>query len=240
MLEKDYKLTSPEFAQWAQAAEAIGKSGRWDAANRLILKLNATSSPWLQVFGSLAAAVFSEYLSLKRAYEDPGLDSAVVAWRARNLLELSIWSLYCAKSKENTLRLFADSGRDVLNLFDAFARWSAIVNKTDVELEPVQREREALAERAALQGVESLEGAYKQVSDAAKELGMGAHFNVANKMLSKFAHPTAMQIMAAAAGDRKTTTVQKQVFFSHGCLFFRGAFDAIEGQLFQAARSSPG
>ena len=57
---------------------------------------------------------------------------------------------------------------------------------------------------------------------------MGEHFALSNKLLSKFAHPTAMQILAPP--DDAKTTIQKDLFFSHGCLFFVGAFTALEGQ----------
>ncbi len=234
-------LESPEFSQWVREAESVAKSGRWEAANNLIVKLCANPGPagrsWVQMVASLCASTFSEYLSLKRAFDDPKSDSSLLAWRARNLLELSVWSIYCSRSRENTLRLFADGGRDVLNLFAAFERWTQIVNKAPVgraDLEVVGREKQELAERAALQGIESLEGAYMQVSDAAREIGMGANFAVANKMLSKFAHPTAMQILAPP-GEPEKLALQKQLFFSHGCLFFKGAFDALEAQLIQAA-----
>jgi hypothetical protein len=48
-------------------------------------------------------------------------------------------------------------------------------------------------------------------------------------MLSKFAHPTAMRILAQH--DEKREALQRDCFFSQGCLFFTGAFHAIEGQL---------
>jgi hypothetical protein len=48
-------------------------------------------------------------------------------------------------------------------------------------------------------------------------------------MLSKFAHPTAMQILAAP--DEVKVSVQEDLFFSQGCLFFTGAFEALEGEL---------
>jgi hypothetical protein len=48
-------------------------------------------------------------------------------------------------------------------------------------------------------------------------------------MLSKFAHPTAMQILAPP--DEVKAVLQKDCFFSQGCLFFSGAFQALEGQL---------
>ena len=58
---------------------------------------------------------------------------------------------------------------------------------------------------------------------------MGEHFSLSYKMLSKFAHPTAMRILAPP--DEKREALQRDCLFSHGCLFFTGAFNALEGQL---------
>ena len=130
------KLESAEFAQWVREAESIGKSGRWAVTNtrieRLCAKPGAAGPAWVQVFASLAAATFSDYRALKRAYEDPKSDSSLLAWRARNLLELSVWSIYCSHTRENALRVFSDGGRDLLNLFAAFEKWPEIVNKSAI------------------------------------------------------------------------------------------------------------
>jgi hypothetical protein len=181
------------------------------------------------VFSSLCASVFSEYLSLKRAYEDPPSEASLIAWRARNLLELAVWSIYCSRSAENAHRLYADGGRDVLGLLSAFSKWSAATGREHTDFGAVDQAKIELSGRAASQGIESLDGAYKSVSEAAKEVGMGEHFALSNRLLSKFAHPTAMQILAPP-NDAKTT-MQKDMFFSHGCLFFTGAFTTLERQV---------
>ncbi len=58
---------------------------------------------------------------------------------------------------------------------------------------------------------------------------MENHFRVSFKMLSKFAHPTAMQILSTP--DVAKNILQRDYFFSHGCIFFTGAFGALEAQL---------
>jgi hypothetical protein len=222
-----------ELSRWVDEAKNIGTSGRWAAVNARIKKLCANSGAgnawWVEVFSSLCASVFSEYLSLNRAYEDPRSEASLIAWRARNLLELSVWSIYCSKSTENARRFYADGGRDVLGLFSAFAKWSAATGRERSDVGAVDQAKGELSNRAAAQGIESLEGAYKPVSDAAREVGMGEHFALSNRMLSKFAHPTAMQVLAPP--DDAKTTMQKDLFFSQACLFFVGAFSALEGQL---------
>lgn len=80
------KLESAEFAQWVREAEPIGKSGRWAVTNtrieRLCAKPGAAGPAWVQVFASLAAATFSDYRALKRAYEDPKCEMAPGSWTA--------------------------------------------------------------------------------------------------------------------------------------------------------------
>jgi hypothetical protein len=221
-----------ELSRWVDEANKIGPSGRWAAVNARIEQLcanpGAGNTWWVEMFSSLCASVFSEYLSLKRAYEDPRSEASLIAWRARNLLELSVWSIYCSKSTENAHRFYADGGRDVLGLFSAFAKWSAATGRERSDVGAVDQAKGELSNRAAAQGIESLEGAYKRVSEAAKEVGMGEHFELSNRMLSKFAHPTAMQIFAPP--DDAKTIMQKDLFFSQACLFFVGAFSALEGQ----------
>ncbi len=67
-----------------------------------------------------------------------------------------------------------------------------------------------------------------KVHEAARECGH-TQFKIGFKLLSKFAHPTAMQILALP--DPAKTIIQRDYFFSLGCLFFTGAFYALENCL---------
>ena len=109
----------PEFSRLVDAAADISTSGRWAAVNARIEYLAANpgvDNGWyVQVLGSLCFQMFSEYLLMKRSYEEErDADSSLLAWRARNLLELSVWSIYCSKSRENARRIYEDAGRDTL------------------------------------------------------------------------------------------------------------------------------
>jgi Family of unknown function (DUF5677) len=121
----------------------------------------------------------------------------VVAWRARNLLELSVWCLFCSKSKENARRLYEDAARDILGLFSAFTKSGTATAQDPEWLDLFTGAKKGLSQRATSDGIASLDGAYKQVSEAAKEAGIGEHFSLSYRMLSKFAHPTAMRILAS-------------------------------------------
>ena len=224
-----------EFARLVEEAKNIASSGRWAAVNERIERLCANPGVdndwWVQLFASLCSHVFSEYLSLKRAYEDKQNDDpALLAWRARNLLELSVWSTYCAKTGDNARRVYEDAGRDVRELYDTFIKRGAATAQAADWLDPLVTAKQALSERARLvDGIESLEGRYKQVGAAAEECGIGEQFRLSYKMLSKCAHPSAMQILFPP--DEARAALQKDCFFSQGCLFFTGAFVAVEGQL---------
>jgi uncharacterized protein DUF5677 len=223
----------PGFSRLVDESASIPASGRWGAVNEKIKQLAANPGVnndwWVQLFGSLCFQIFSEYLSLKRAHGEKRDEVSLVAWRARNLLELSVWCLYCSKSRENARRLYEDAGRDVLGLFSAFTKWGTATAQDPDWLDLITGAKQDLSQRAISDGIASLDGPYMQVSDAAKEAGIGEHFSLSYRMLSKFAHPTAMQILAPP--DEAKAALQKDCFFSQGCLFFTGAFTALEGQL---------
>jgi plasmid stabilization system protein ParE len=128
-------MDDPVFTRFVEAADEIRTSGRWAAVNAAVERLagnpGAGNEWYVQVVGGLCFCVFSEYLSLKRAYEDDRhRDSSLLAWRARNLLELSVWSIYAAKSRENARRLYEDAGRDARDVLSAFSNWGVDTAQT--------------------------------------------------------------------------------------------------------------
>lgn len=181
------------------------------------------------LFASLCSQVLSEYLLLKRAYEDKqNGDTPLLAWRAWNLLELSVWSTYSGRSREKARRFYEDAGRDALGVYNAFT-WGAATAQPADWLEPLESAKQDLSQRAVSDGIDPLDGPYKQVSEAAKECGLGDRFSISYRTLSKFAHSTAMQILASP--DEGMDALQKRLVFNHDCLFFAGAFNALESQL---------
>jgi hypothetical protein len=175
----------------------------------------------------LVLQCFSEYLLIKDAHAQKQRgDASLLAWRARNILELLVWSMYCAKSKDNARRLYEDAARDVRDVFSAFKAWGEKTAQSTDWLAAFTNAGQDLSQRAALVGIETLDGSYKQVRDASKECGIENHYALSFKMLSKFAHPTAMQILAPH--DKERDAQQRDFFFSQGCLFFTGAFAELE------------
>jgi len=223
---------SPEFSRLVEGAAEIAASGRWAAVKERIRHLTANPEVdndwWITLFASLCFHTCSEYRLLKRAHRENG-GAPLLAWRARNLLELSVWSMYCAKSRQYARRFYEDAGRDELGLYSAFTTWGVVTAQSADWLQPIANAKQDLSQRAAAAGIDSLDGVYKRVHEAAKECGLGDHFSLYFTMLSKFAHPTAMHILAPP--DEARDALQKDCFFSQGCLFFTGAFVALEGQL---------
>lgn len=221
----------PEFAQHVNSAAVIKSSGRWAAINATIKHMAANpeaGNEWyVHLFGGLCFQVLSEYSAIERAYTDNRKrDVSMIAWRARNLLELSVWATFFAKSKENARRLYEDAGRDTYQIFAAFEKWGQTRPQQADWLEPIATGKRDLTHRAAAEGIDTLEGGYHPVRLAAEECGMKDHYVVANKMLSKFADPTAMQILDAT--DEVQRDLQRDCFFSQGCLYFTGAIIALE------------
>ena len=223
----------PEHQRLVDFATDIATSGRWAAANENIARLSANPGPgngwWVQLIGSLVAKSFEEYLFLKKSYEDGCCDPSLLAWRARNLLELSTWCMYCVKSRENARRLYEDAGRDEHGLYDAFSKWGTARSQDQDFLDIFVKATQNLSNRAAAEGIASINGHYKDVREAAIEVGIGDHYALTYRMLSKFTHPTAMGILSVLNDD--TAKLQRDLFFSFGCLFFVGAFTAVEPYL---------
>jgi Family of unknown function (DUF5677) len=229
-----------EYFRLVDEAAGISTSGRWTAVNGCVQRLAANPGVdnewWVMVFGSLSSQIFSEYLSLKRAYEEKHDKTSLLACRARNLLELSVWCLYCSRSRENARRFYEDAGRDILGLYTAFTKWGTATAQDPEWLDRIAGAKQGLSKEAISEGIASLDGPLKAVRDAAVEAGIDEHFRVSYRMLSKFAHPTAMRILAVP--DETKEGVQNDAFFSQGCLFFTGAFQALEIELLMASPAS--
>jgi hypothetical protein len=141
----------------------------------------------------LAVTVIQSAMDLEPAYLCGRISA--LAWATRNLLELSIWIDYCNLSDQHAKRFSDDSLRDLYGLSKAVqqtfeAESGAKSNDLDLALGN-------LSQFAQKWGIAALEDDFKRVSDAAKELGQFPKFQAANKLLSKFAHPTAWSVHVA-------------------------------------------
>ena len=226
-------MDNPNFSQFVADAANIKESGRWAALNERIVclaKNPGVDNAWqVQLLGALCFQAFWEYLRLQDARAAERTDPSLLAWRARNLLELSVWSTYFARRRENARKLYEEAGRDAKDVLDVFERWGQAAEPPVDWLSAIADGKNDLSRRAATEGIESLDGPYMRVEKAADECGLKDMFKNMNKLLSKFAHPTAMQILGMA--DDQKQSLQRDTFYALGCCFFVGAFSALENSV---------
>lgn len=160
-----------------------------------------------------ANLVYKLLLSVKRVCFDllTTMDQdalPAVAWNARNLLELWIWLKYCAASRENAWRFYQDALRDIQGLVGAVSKLHALRGVPNDFEAPARQMIADLAQRQVQ--LDSLEGGYQRVADAATSIGLADWFLPNNTFLSKFAHPTAglvLGIMHQTATHRELQAV---------------------------------
>ena len=220
-------------------AAQIVTSGRWDALNATIERLaksyGGREDVWyLQTLSGSAFMSLTEYNLLKEANDQRRDTVSRLAWHSRNLLELSVWAVYCMGGIPHARRLYEDAGHDVTDMYSAFQKWGEATAQNADFISRFVSAKQDLAQRAAAEGVEELDASYRQVSTVANEIGMGEHFRVGFKLLSKWAHPTAMQMLGVV--DENQIVLQRECFFSMGCLHFTGAFMAVESLLLPLAK----
>src|ERR1700733_9461521 len=112
-----------------------------------------------------------------------------VAWIARNLIELAVWTQHCVESPTNARKFFNDCARDAAELLkmpDSFSKDPNFSFKAT---------RAELLQEAKEKGVHDLDEQFQATRDAAKAIGKREEFIWMNKLLSKFAHPTSLWIM---------------------------------------------
>jgi len=147
-----------------------------------------------------------------------------VAWLTRNLLELAIWSSYCLRSEGNAKQFVLDSARDLHDAMDV----------PDGILSQSFSFREARAEsiaNAKQDGFETLDENYKAVSAVARELGHAQEFRTLNKMLSKFAHPTALAVIF---DNDQVKDRFREKFYAIGLRLAEETLKMLDGALLQA------
>ena len=110
-------------------------------------------------------------------------DVGYIAWLTRNLVELRVWAEYCSASEANAQEFHEDAVRDLVELNMKVPGLDAA---TRVELDNAT---------SALANVKPAHR-FKGVADAADDVQLAEFYKQNNKCLSKFAHPTAVAVMA--------------------------------------------
>jgi hypothetical protein len=155
-----------------------------------------------EILHRLEYAIADEARTLETAYAS-GAPISMVAWLARNILELLIWIRYCSKSPELAQKFLTDSIRDTIETLE-------VGKKLAPNPEALAGAKDTLIKTATEDGYQDLDEQFTYVSEAAKEIGAAEAFKIYNKLLSKFAHPTAMLVFS----NRKESDEQvKKTFF---------------------------
>jgi hypothetical protein len=161
----------------------------------------------------------------------------VASWNARNLLELWVWTEYCATSKENTRIFYEDAFRDVAGIIEVSDKLDSSAG-LEKPLVPPKELLDAVASREL--GVASIGSNFQKVVDAAKLVGFGAEYIAWNKLLSKFAHPTAYLVLKVMPNKRQmlkfqTTNTNIGVYFCRQCAIgFEKVVAAIPPEKFKS------
>jgi hypothetical protein len=178
--------------------------------------------PWRQKqLESFITVLTLSAMDLERAHKEKRIST--LAWVTRNLLELSIWVDYCNLSDANAKRFSDDAMQDLHGLAMAIQRSvEDEVGNKDKRLEQKLTDLEKLAQS---KGVQRLNDGFKAVADAAKDLGRHSEYRGMNKLLSKFAHPTAWSIhtVASVAADEDF----RRMFLRDGVTLAMNALIAI-------------
>jgi len=130
----------------------------------------------------------------------------VVALLSRNILELRIWTEFCIKSEEDASTFHLDAIRD----FDDMIKRVPSTDLTDYpEAAGLFKQfADARAELEQILDPGELDESYQKVRKAAEDIGQLAVFDPVFKVLSKFAHPTAMLIMMGQISEERYTLLQ--------------------------------
>jgi hypothetical protein len=134
-----------------------------------------------------------------------------LAWSVRNLLEISIWATYCDQSQNNAERFHKDAAKDVIGWGKAIQAEFMMSGKgpyphLDISIRGV-------ADRF-LAGAEDDD--FTKVANAAATIGLKDKFATKNKILSKFAHPTAWSIASVLKGATKADEEVREIFLIDG------------------------
>jgi hypothetical protein len=221
---------TPQGGNYVKMADSVIFSGRWNTLEEKITSSNTTiftTSQERTVFFSLFCALRTEYDCLRYDYYENKYSSlSLLAWRTRNLLEINTWCRFCCEDKANAQLFYKDAGRDGLDLEESLEKWGKETNQPSEWFEKIQRNRDKICNEAERHGILDLDAKYTSPLNAAKILGHEKTHRIHNKILSKFAHPTAYRILSSDSQEGQAN--RAYYFFSQGCLFFYDGFSRLE------------
>ena len=177
-----------------------------------------TDKPWqTDVIAGLASRCYELQRHLRRGYAE--FDAHYMAWAARTLLELKVWTEYVTKSEDNLKRFFQDMYVDGSTGFQ-------VATKSLVKLDdhPLKTESQRILDDAKPDLVAKLAAAdvgesekYLRPGDVAKQLGLEAEFDVANMTFSKWAHASAFSVLLPLYAEGKPDSKNEMFLMMGTC-----------------------
>lgn len=150
------------------------------------------------------------------------------AWTTRNILELTIWVSYCAKSQINAKCFYDDRVRDTFDLLEHAEALSGLSDESDVSIPKlVEETRRRILKQAQADNSEDADKSFQRVYDAAATIGQDTLYRSLNKILSKFAHPTSMMVFSFQ--DEASARQDSTIFLVIGSALCLSAMTEFQG-----------
>jgi len=216
-------------------AHEILVAGRLGAVSKDLDRLHATegddtwySDTLMNLFSELAM----QYAMVEKEYNDKDRRFAIarpatLAWRARNMLELSIWTAFCYGSRDNARRFYEDKHRDMLNWVTSVQKMVALLPDAEIAWRTFPIESKARITKVAEdEKIADIDESFTKINAAAVEIGLDSFFLSMNKFFSKFAHPTALTVLTFP--DEATRAMMCHLFCVMAAIFFILGFEEME------------
>jgi hypothetical protein len=208
-------------------AQNISSSNEMESLreNILILLSKNKNIKKVHVAATLLMGACLEYSALDQAYKDSLVVLSSLAIHTRNLLEISVMSVFSLSKADNAGIIYDDAGRDAKEIVSLLIDWGQKNQMTSEWLQKIVDADNRLDETAKDSGVNDLSGKYTKVSDMAQAVGLGDHFKYINKFLSKLSHPTSYQLLMI---NGSTTPEFEKHLYIEGCKNFIISFKSLQ------------
>lgn len=199
--------------------------------NSELIERDSPETPfwYLNVFISLAHEAMKMQFHAKRAFQEGEMN--YLAWAARNLLELRVWTLYATESRQNALRFHQDQFVDGLSALRSLEK-SAQKLPREEDAQCVKKIaaglRPQMEQHATVAGVDdSLP--YLSPKYLAKQLNLEGEFEIYNVLCSKMLHSTGYSVLVAQNDIDKRAIMDSAFRYAATCAF--SILDALNAHL---------
>lgn len=174
-------------------ANALNKAVRQTVHDQLINKLKNHDELWKwRVVGGLFSLTFEHYDAMMDAYKR-NRPISTLAFHARSLLELFVWTKYALDSDENIRLIDEDALKNAKDIAD-------ILQKKSFDFD-LKSANEKLTNLARSSGYQEPSKKYLRTDKLPVEQEVTEYYLAANKVLSKLAHPSGFTIVGLVDGS---------------------------------------